>query len=227
MVQWGFYVWTFISFLLIFLILHYSKQRKRYFRGYLLFFALWLTYIMALQQSTVLEDFNLPPRIPLLVVVPAIVCILILTGQKKFREVVESTPLYVPVYLQSFRIIVEVLIYGAYLNGIFPKRATFEGMNFDVLVGLSALIIGYLVQRKKLNHKGLFIWNIVSLMVLSVTVYSFISTYYYTDYSNTVGHMDFVQVPYLFLASVLLPIALFLHVFSLRQIKMISHHRDA
>jgi len=52
-----------------------------------------------------------------------------------------------------------------------------------------------------------------------VTAYSFISTYYFTDFSATnKGGRSFVDFPYLFLAAVLLPAAVFLHVFSLRQV---------
>jgi hypothetical protein len=62
----------------------------------------------------------------------------------------------------------------------------------------------------------------VSLLVLALTVYSFVSTYYFTDYVTLTGKMEFVQFPYLLLASVLLPIAIFLHVFSMRQLLVLK-----
>jgi hypothetical protein len=55
-------------------------------------------------------------------------------------------------------------------------------------------------------------------MVLALTVYSFVSTYYFSDHVSLAGKMKFVQFPYLLLAAVLLPIAIFLHVVSIRQV---------
>lgn len=205
---------------MIFIILNRSEHRKRLFVIYSILSAVWLAYVFLLSQSGLLLSFSLPPKIPLFIVAPAVVAITIITGTKGFRHLLESTPVSLPIYLQSFRIVVELLIYGAFLNGVFPQKATFEGLNFDILVGLSAPVAGYLYQRRRLSDMGLLVWNVVSLIILSVTVYSFISTYYFTDYVRTVGNTNFVQMPYLLLASVLLPVAVFLHIFSLRQLKM-------
>lgn len=182
----------------------------------------WFVYVTALSTTGVLDDFSLPPRAGLLIVLPAIVSIVVVTGRPSFQPLLRNIPCYLPIFLQSFRIIVELLIYGAYQNGVFPQRATFEGINFDILVGISALPMGWLVFKKMIAPRGILIWNVVSLMVLTVTAFSFIYTYYLTDYLTTGGTLDFVHFPYILLASVLLPTAIFLHVFSIRQVGLLS-----
>jgi len=97
------------------------------------------------------------------------------------------------------------------------RNVTFEGINFDIIVGVSALLVGYLVQRKIMGRTGVLIWNFSSLAILSVTVYAFISTYYFSNFSTTIQSIQFVKMPYLLLASVLLPFAVFYHVVSIRQ----------
>ncbi len=219
MIQAGFYTLTGAVLLaLIFVIKNHIAARKS-IGGYLAICAIWLVYLSILSASGVLDNFGLPPRVVLLIVMPAVAGIIILSGKKSFRVILQQTSLHLPVYLQSFRIIVELLIYGAFLQGVFPERATFNGMNYDILVGISSLIMGAMVQRGKIKPIGLLIWNAVSLVILSVTAYSFISTYYFTDFLTiNKGGRAFVDFPYLFLAAVLLPAAVFLHVFSLRQL---------
>ncbi len=219
MIQAGFYTLTGAVLLaLIFVIKNHIAPRKS-IAGYLTICAIWIVYLSLLSATGVLDNFGLPPRVVLLIVMPAVAGIILLSGRKSFRVILQQTSLHFPVYLQSFRIIVELLIYGAFLQGVFPERATFKGLNYDILVGISSLIMGILVQRRKVGAIGLLIWNAVSLLILSVTAYSFISTYYFTDFLGTnKGGRSFVDFPYLFLAAVLLPAAVFLHVFSLRQV---------
>ena len=219
MVQFGFYALSVIILLMQIFIIRNANAPRKSIVGYLVICTIWIAYLIILSASGLLENFGLPPRVPIFIVLPAVVGIIYFSGRRSFKDILQKTPLHIPVFMQSFRIVVELLIYGAFLEGIFPERATFEGLNFDILVGSSSLIIGVLVQRGILSVKGLLIWNVVSLMILSVTVYAFISTYYFTDYLGTIrGNKSFVEFPYLLLASVLLPAAIFLHVFSIRQV---------
>ena len=216
-VQFGFYALSAIAFLMCIALLRYALDSRRLITTYLLGGLVWLMYVIVISYAGILEDFSLPPRIPLLIVIPAILAGIVFTGRPSFRSALNRAPLYLPVFLTSFRVLVELLIYGAYRLDVFPQRVTFEGLNFDVLVGLSALPVGYLIFKRKLSRTGLLVWNIASLLVLSLTVYAFISTYYSSDYIATTGNIAFVRLPYLLLAAVLLPVAVFLHVFSIRQ----------
>jgi len=218
MVQIGFYAWAATALAMLLLILRNNPHPQRIIGRYLLICLAWLSYITVITNTGVLNDFGLPPRVPLLIVFPAIAGILFIANRRSFQTVLQNTPLHLPVLLQSFRVVVELLIYGAFLQGVFPKRATFEGINFDILVGLSSLIVGILVQRKKISLNWLLAWNIASLIILSITVYSFIGTLYFTNYLLLNGSKGFIQFPFVLLSSVLLPVAIFLHVFSIRQV---------
>ncbi len=217
-VQIGFYVLSALVFLMIFGLFKYADDPRRLTARYMIAGWVWLIYLVFLSRAGVLEDFGLPPRIPLLLAIPAVVAGILFTGTRSFKSVLERMPLHIPVFLTSFRILVELLIYGAYRNGVFPQRVTFEGLNFDIVVGVSALVVGVLLLNKKFSLKGLLLWNVASLLVLAFTVYSFVSSYYFGDYVDSAMKMEFVHFPYLLLASVLLPMAVFLHVISIRQV---------
>ena len=224
-VQIGFYALSLVAYLMVIAVLKYAEQSKRLIRNYAVLGVVWLVYLVAISQMGMLDSFSLPPRVPLLIVIPAVAIIVVLTGRPALKRALESVPLHLPVFLTAFRILVELLIYGAYRNGVFPQQVTFEGLNFDVLVGLSSVVVGSLLLRNKFTMKALWVWNIASLMVLSITVYSFVSTYYFSDYVVSAGTIAFVRFPYLLLASVLLPIAIFLHVFSMRQLLVLKASR--
>lgn len=216
MVQPGFYLLSVIAVGMIAHMLTVTSQGGKVILRLAVFVALWSAYIFFLHRTGVLADFSLPPRVPLLIVVPAMVISIVITGRSSFRRILEKTPLQFPLYLQSFRVAVELLIYGAFAEGVFPRAVTFEGTNFDVLSGLSAPVVAYLYQHRKVRYSALLIWNIVAILTLGVTVYSFVSAYYFA--SGFSGSADFVTFPYLLLPAVLLPVAVFLHIFSLRQI---------
>ncbi len=217
-VPFGFYAWAIVALMMLILILKNALNPRKAVLYFGLICAVWLMYLTTFSIGGILDDFSFPPRVPLLVVAPALMTILFITGGTSFRHLLQQTPLQVPVFLQSFRIVVELLIYGAFLQGTFPRRVTFEGLNYDILVGISALIMGSLILKDKIGYKGILVWNFASLMILSVTAYSFISAYYFSDFFQNGGTNEFVRFPYLLLPAVLLPVALFLHVFSIRQL---------
>lgn len=216
-VLFGFYALSAIAFLMCIALLRYALDSRRLITTYLLGGLVWLMYVIVISHAGILEDFSPPPRIPLLIVIPAILAGIVFTGRPSFRSALNRAPLYLPVFLTSFRVLVELLIYGAYRLDLFPQRVTFEGLNYDILVGLSALPVGYLLLKQKLSPRAVLIWNIASLLILSVTVYAFVSTYYFSDYIALTGNTQFVRFPYLMLAAVMLPVAVWLHVFSIRQ----------
>ncbi|MEM9023468.1 MAG: hypothetical protein AAGB22_06985, partial [Bacteroidota bacterium] len=159
----------------------------------------WLGWLVALDATGVVHDFGFPPRMVLLVVVPAVVMMLVAVNRTSAKRWLEQLPWHIPVLLQAFRIVVELLIYATYREDIFPQRATFEGLNFDILVGISALPVGWAVYKGLLQRKGLLAWNFASLGVLSLTVYSFLSVYFFTDFATIGEHWKLVTMPYLLL----------------------------
>ncbi len=217
MVELSFYALSIVAAgMLITLFRKYSRKKVLLFM--IVASIVWISYLAILSQSGVLKNFELPPRVPLLIVFPAIAIILVTVNKKFMSRSLHETPIHLPILLQSFRVLVELLIYATYLKGIFPQRATFEGLNFDILVGISAIFMGFATYKGRIKQKGILTWNIASMCVLLLTVYSFISTFYFTDFANSERASKFVEFPYLLLASVLLPIAIFLHVFSIKQV---------
>jgi hypothetical protein len=102
---------------------------------------------------------------------------------------------------------------------MFPRAATFEGYNFDILIGLSAPLIAYMdFRRGKMNKPLLVFWNIAGFITLIIVVLILLT---YAYFPKAWGEPESILVkggfsfPFTFLAGFLMPLAVFLHIYSL------------
>lgn len=216
-IQIAFYCWAGVSLLLLFPLFRFSAHPQRMRLQYLVGIAAWLTYVYILSRTGVLNDFGLPPRLPFLVILPTLLFALYVTGRAGFGSMIQDCPIYLPVMLQTARIGVELLIYAGYTQGVFGKINTFEGLNMDILSGISAIPVAIMLLKNRISKRGLLIWNLATLSVLALTIFSFLQFYIRDNHLLTEENKKLIEWPYLFLPALYLPIALFLHVFSIRQ----------
>ncbi len=194
-----------------------ARQQKRFIRGTALLLLGWFVYISAISVTGIFEQVSFPPRIPLLLVLPAFLFFFYFFTNKKFKTIIDHTPHSWPVFFQSFRIVVELLIWGMFMAGITPKSATFEGHNFDILIGLTAPLIAFFTFVKPKIGKSLFIlWNFAGLATLAIVVFILMRhSYFMPNEVLSMLRRGFGDFPYTFLAGLFMPLAVFMHIFSL------------
>jgi hypothetical protein len=126
-----------------------NKRQQKIFNSATAIIASWTILLLLLAQNGFFADFSkVPPRPALAVLIP-LPFIFLFAFSKTGTQLIHSIPPQWLVLMQSFRIAVELLLLAAYTGGKLPIQMTFEGMNFDVISGLLALPVGYLVARKK------------------------------------------------------------------------------
>src|SRR5574341_2676910 len=120
----------------------------------------WVALLGLLSLRGVFGDFqSLPPRIFPALLVPLIAGLLFLRSAGG-RELLARTPLQWPVYAQSFRVVMEIILWLLFLQHRAPAIMTFEGRNVDILVGLTAIPVGYLCfVRKSWSPRVALWWN--------------------------------------------------------------------
>lgn len=181
--------------------------------------ALWLAVTALLAHTGFLGVWtSLPPRWPLLPAT-AFIAIAVVMRAHGTKTLLTNTPLHWPVAAQSFRVGVELAIFALYCEARAPRQVTFEGRNYDILVGITAPLLAWWVARQRASPKRVLLWNVVSLAVLANTVV--------TVASSTPGplHRDWPGIPFtdiatwpvVWLPAFLMPLAVFLHVVSLHQ----------
>jgi len=182
---------------------------------------LWLGVVGVLAQKGVLAQFDVFPPRGLLIVALPIVAAFIIAFTKRFKILLQATPLHWLVLFQSFRIVVELLLWQAYQKELIPVQMTFEGRNFDVITGVLALAVGVYMQKRP-RHAAVAGWvfNIIGLaLLLNIMAVSILSMptpmrYFTEGPANTLV----VTFPFVYLPSVLVTLAFAFHVFSMRQL---------
>ncbi|MHA5244629.1 hypothetical protein, partial [Escherichia coli] len=130
--------------------------------------------------SGLLSDFAaMPPRM-LLIVLPPLVFFLVLLRARQFNGLTEQFNIFWLVYAQSFRILMEFILWLLYRYNVIPVQMTFEGRNFDILIGITAPFIAYYCFVKKTwPLKVALIWNFAGIaLLLNIVSIALLSTPY-------------------------------------------------
>src|SRR6267143_1558222 len=155
----------------------------------------WLAVTGSLAIKGFFEDWSrLPPRL-----LPALLA---------------ATPLQWPIYLQSFRILMEIILWLLFVQHRAPAIMTFEGRNVDILVGLTAIPVAYFCfVRKAWPRQVALWWNAISVLVLlNVVVHAQLSTPSPFRVFLTDPPVTFIgEWPYIWLPGFLVPLAWLLH----------------
>eukprot|EP01035_Chromulina_nebulosa_P032386 gene32386-43270_t len=125
------------------------------------------------------------------------------------------------VALQTFRFPLELIFVWAFHLGLMPKQMTFEGLNFDVLVGLTAPLVAYFGYHKQVLPKWVLVgWNFAGLLLLAniVTVAILSAPTNFQVFTNEPHNTIVFKFPYIFIPFFLVPLALFGHLFALRKL---------
>lgn len=184
------------------------------------FFA-WLAITGVLAFGGSLSDFqHLPPRLPLLF---ALMFVVIYFGSyfPAASKLIENPGLAWLIGLQVFRVGVEIFLYVGHRAGFVPVQMTFEGRNWDVITGLTALPIAWLVAKKKAPRWLVYAWNSIGLaLLLNVIVVAVLSMptplrRFHNEPANT-----FVSFfPYVWLPLYLVQVAWMSHLLVFRAVK--------
>jgi hypothetical protein len=229
----GYFVLTIITALLLislgFVAINKSnkprKIKQRHKAVLILGLTAWLTYNALMGYSAILATYELPPSFPIFLIFP----IFGFTGyfiykSKNANWLQHIKPAHL-VYFQSFRIAVETLFIFSISAGVLHPNVTIEGYNYDMIIGLSAPVIGLLVfQFNKLPLRTILYWNYLGLFILATVIFVFTSTTYFTSIygeAERIMPLAFTQTPYVFVAGFLMPAAVFIHLLSIIQINQI------
>ncbi len=174
----------------------------------------------ALAAAGFYEDLGvLPPRLlySLVVAFAVIVGLGWMKTGAAFRRRIDLEKLH---YYHLVRIFVEsIFLAGLYEYGLVAKHITFHGTNFDVWIGLSTPIVALLYWRWKRISKIILVgWNVLGIFVLlSVIVQAILSAPFPLQQLSfeqpTVAPLYF---PFIWLPTIVAPLAIFAHVISIR-----------
>jgi hypothetical protein len=184
-------------------------------------FLLWFAFTGILAANGFFMQFSaMPPRL-LVLLLPPIIFIVWLATSPSFTQLLRQIPSSWLVYLQSFRVGMEIILWMAYVDNIIPVQMTFEGRNYDILVGMTAPLFAYFCfTQKKWPRIVVIGWNIGGLiLLLNIVVVSILSAPVpFRVFMNEPANTFVAEVPFVWLPAFVVPMAYWLHILSLKQL---------
>jgi hypothetical protein len=177
----------------------------------------WLAAVALAARAGLLEGAA-PPRVFALPLI-TLVTMFVVTRTATARALFAATPMQLVIGLQAFRIAVELTLFALYRSGRAPVQITFEGRNFDVVVGLLAPVMAWLVSRDRLSPTAIVAWNVFGLGVLLNTIGTVVTSVPGPLHLDWPGAplTELTTWPLVWLPGFLAPLAISLHVASIRQ----------
>jgi hypothetical protein len=232
LIQAGFVILSIVSFAMLFketrrVVNHStwpSTDKTKFNAFFLISLMVWAGFVSIWSLSGKMSDFSIFPINMLPVLIIPMMAILAFTFSKPGKEILLRIPTQNIIRIQTFRFFVEQLLLALCIENQVPIQMTFEGRNFDVLSGLSAPLIAWMITKGKISNTGVIIWNIVCLGLLVNIVATAIlsmptpSRIFMNEPANTIV----TQFPISWLPGLLVPLAYGLHFLSFRQLYLKS-----
>jgi len=206
-----------ITFLTVWQFYRASNKSK----SFLILILAWMTLQFVLVQTGFYANSSaVPPRL-MFQLLPTLVFTIVQFLTVSGKRFIDKLNIKQLTLIHTIRIPVEIVLYYLFIAKTIPQIMTFEGRNFDILAGLTAPIIYYWVFIKnKISHKGLLVWNLLSLgLLINIVFIAVLSTKSsFRHFAFDEANIALAHFPFNWLPSVVVPIVLFSHLVAIRQL---------
>jgi hypothetical protein len=183
--------------------------------------AVWLAYGGVIGYTGVMANAStLPPGL-FYMLAPIIMLAVFMARSRVGETVALSVPLWLLMGMESFRLVVEVFLHQLWLDGQLPKMLTYQGANFDILIGISAPVVAWLLISRRISNRMALVWNAIGIaMLANVAVRAVLTSPGPLHFISTeVPNMAIGTFPFTYIPGLMVPLALMLHVLSIRALK--------
>lgn len=142
-------------------------QQRNWIVASMLLFLVMLSFTLTAGGSGWLTDFSrFPP--PFLAFFIYIWAAPMYVGFSRFgAALVKHTPLPYLIAFHAFRILAELIIWSAVRKGLAPVQLSFEGYQFDIITGVTAIPVAWWMARHP-RSKLAAVWNAMGFFFLLV-----------------------------------------------------------
>ena len=188
----------------------------------------WMTLTWTAAQSGILRrwDRDPPPFLGL------VLAILALAGGIAFsgigRRLAAFTPLWALVAVHAFRFPLEPAMHTMYERGIMPGEMTYTGRNFDIVTGVTAVVVAALVATGRAGRTLVLLWNVVGLVLLvNVVTVAILATPRFRYFGDERLNTFVTYPPFVWLPAVMVLAALAGHLVIFRALHLQGHPASA
>jgi hypothetical protein len=181
--------------------------------------AVWMTATWRAAESGVLRlwDATPPPFAVLVVGILGVTAVLACTAYG--RRLALGLPLWVLIGIQGFRLPLELAMHAMYERGVMPEQMSYSGRNFDIVTGITALMVAWLVRSGRVGRRVVLAWNVLGLLlVLNVVTVGILSTPRFRLFGDDRVNVFITYPPFVWLPAVMVLAALAGHLIVFRAV---------
>jgi hypothetical protein len=139
-----------------------SSLQRRYSIGA----SAWLFVVAAASYSGALLPRGGPPLPFVLLVISIFAVGALLARSNVGGRLAAGLPLAVLVGFQGFRLPLELAMHRAYTEGLMPIQMSYSGRNFDIVTGITAIVLAIALALTSVPRWVVQAWNLLGLLLL-------------------------------------------------------------
>lgn len=174
--------------------------------------AIWmgLTLVLA-DRGTFRQWDRIPPSIAMLALLIVLISARLAMGGVG-RRLSEHIPLWILVGVQGFRFPLELAMHTMAERGIMPEQMTYTGRNFDIVTGITAIVVAALVAMGRGGRSLVLAWNVIGLaLLLNIVGVALVSTPIFAFFGPERLNTWITYPPFVWLPAVMVLAALLGH----------------
>lgn len=180
--------------------------------------AAWMT-ITGLAAARGLLHMWAPPTMLLVLVASGAIAIAL--GLSRLGlQIALAVPLAALVGVQGFRLVLELAMHRAYVEGLMPVQMSYSGRNFDIVTGISALLVGGWLATGRRSLTLVAAWNLLGVATLAnvLVVAQLSAPTPFRVFMEEPANVWISRAPWVWLPSVMVLSALLGHLLVLRRL---------
>jgi hypothetical protein len=139
--------------------------------------ATWMALTWVVAERGIFRQWDrIPPSTAVLVLLIVLISARLSMGGVG-RRLSEHIPLWILVGIQGFRLPLELAMHTMAERGIMPEQMSYTGRNFDIVTGITAIIVAALVATNRAGRWLVLMWNVMGLALLvNIVAVALVST---------------------------------------------------
>ncbi|MFT4679663.1 MAG: hypothetical protein ACI9RU_001526 [Litorivivens sp.] len=179
----------------------------------ILFLMGWSCVLCALAYNHFFTDTRtFPPHFAVAMVPAALAIVFALQSRSRGRTEAKRNRA-MGTLMHLIRVPIEIVLFFLFVHGTVPEAMTFAGRNFDVLSGLTAPIVAFLILKGKIGRKALIAWNgVCVLLVMTVLIIGLFSAEFpFQQFAFDQPNRAVMYFPYILLPGIIVPLVIYTH----------------
>jgi len=174
---------------------------------------IWAIIQSILAYSNFYQDTtSIPPRFGL-VLIPAFFLMIYSFLPKHLDGILANRNSKISTFLHVVRFPIEIILLQLFIHQMIPELMTFEGRNYDIIIGITAPIVGFLSLKNWISKKMLLGWNMIGLFFVSfILVNGILSAELpFQQFGFEQPNKAILYFPFILLPAIVVPIVIWTH----------------